>query len=269
VTATPIPRTLSLTLFGDLDISILNELPAGRKSIITRIVPSQKRQDGYHFIEEEIKKGRQAFVVCPLVGEGTDLENERKSVMAEYQNLSKNIFPDLKISYIYGKMKSDEKEKIMSNFAAGETNILVSTSVIEVGIDIPNSTIMIIEDADRFGLSQLHQFRGRVGRGEHQSYCFLFTKSDNESVQKRLHALVQTNDGFKLSEADLEIRGPGDFIGARQHGMPDIKMKNLMDLALIKRCRDAASDFLAKNNLEHQPLLYDKTKRFDAILYLE
>ncbi|MFA5197030.1 MAG: ATP-dependent DNA helicase RecG [Patescibacteria group bacterium] len=269
MTATPIPRTLSLTLFGDLDLSILDELPPGRKSIITRIVPSTKRQDGYHFIEEEIKKGRQAFVVCPLIGDVTDLESEKKSVMVEYQSLSKNIYPDLKIAYIHGKMKSEEKEKIMSDFAAGETNVLVSTSVIEVGIDVPNSTIMIIEDADRFGLSQLHQFRGRVGRGEHQSYCFLFTKSNSEPVLKRLNALVQTNDGFKLSEVDLEIRGPGDFIGARQHGLPDIKMKNLMDLALIKKCRDAANNFLAKNNLEHQTLLYDKTKVFDAILYLE
>ncbi len=269
MTATPIPRTLSLTLFGDLDISILDELPLGRKSIITRIVPNQKRHDGYHFIEEEIMKGRQAFVVCPLVGEDVNQENDRKSVVAEYQNLKKNIFPKLAISYIHGKMKSHEKEKIMSDFAAGETDILVSTSVIEVGIDVPNSTIMIIEDADRFGLSQLHQFRGRVGRGIHQSYCFLFTKSESDAVIKRLNALVQTNSGFKLSEVDLEIRGPGDFIGARQHGLPDIKMKNLMDLVLIKKCRMAANSYLAKNNLENKPLLFEKTKIFDSILYLE
>ena len=269
MTATPIPRTLSLTLFGDLDISILDELPSGRKSIITRIVPNEKRQDGYHFIEEEIKKGRQAFVVCPLVGEELDQENERKSVLAEYQNLTKNIYPKLVISYIHGKMKSDEKEKIMSDFAAGEIDILVSTSVIEVGIDVPNTTIMIIEDADRFGLSQLHQFRGRVGRGTDQSYCFLFTKSESEIALKRLNALVQTNSGFKLSEVDLESRGPGDFIGARQHGLPDIKMKNLMDLVLIKKCRMAAISYLDNNNIENKPLLFEKTKIFDSILYLD
>jgi ATP-dependent DNA helicase RecG len=269
MTATPIPRTLSLTLFGDLDVSILDEIPPGRKLIITRIVPNEKRKDGYRFIEEEIKKGRQAFVICPLIGEGINEEMEKKTVVHEYHNLVKNVFPELKVSYIHGKMKADEKAKIMADFAANKTNILVSTSVIEVGIDIPNSTIMIIEDADRFGLSQLHQFRGRVGRSKHQSYCFLFTKTNNEQTLKRLNALATTNDGFKLAEVDLELRGPGDFIGTRQHGLPDIKMKNLNDIVLIKRCRDAAAQYLAKNNLENQPALYEKTKIFDSILYLE
>jgi ATP-dependent DNA helicase RecG len=269
MTATPIPRTLTLTVFGDLDVSILNELPPGRKPVITRIVSGEKREDGYHFIEQEINKGRQAFVICPLIGEETDEENEKKSVMNEYNNLSKRVYPNLKVSYIHGKMKSDEKEKIMKEFAERKSDILVSTSVIEVGIDIPNSTIMIIEDADRFGLSQLHQFRGRVGRGEHQSYCFLFTKSRTEATLKRLSALAGTNDGFKLAETDLELRGPGDFIGSRQHGTPDIKMKNLMDIVLIKKCRDAALKYLMKYNLENNTVLYEKTKIFDSILYLE
>jgi len=269
MTATPIPRTLSLTLFGDLDVSILDEMPPGRKLIMTRIVPSEKRKDGYRFIEEEIIKGRQAFVICPLIGEGVNEEVEKKTVVHEYHNLVKNVFPKLRVSYIHGKMKADEKTKIMADFTANKTNILVSTSVIEVGIDIPNSTIMIIEDADRFGLSQLHQFRGRVGRSEQQSYCFLFTKTNNEQTLKRLNALATTNDGFKLAEVDLELRGPGDFIGTRQHGLPDIKMKNLNDIVLVKKCRDAAAKYLAKNNLENQPALYEKTKVFDSILYLE
>jgi len=269
MTATPIPRTLSLTIFGDLDISVLDELPAGRKPVITRLISDQKRSDGYKFVEDEIKKGRQAFVVCPLVGEDESEENDRKSVLAEYENLTKNIFPTLKIAFIHGRMKSAEKEEIMRNFSLGKTDILVSTSVVEVGVDIPNSSIMIIEDADRFGLSQLHQFRGRVGRSEQQSYCFLFTKSVNELTLKRLNALVSTNNGFKLAETDLEIRGPGDFIGSRQHGLPDIKMKNLMNLVLIKKTREAATKFLLKNNLENNAALCEKTKSFDLILYLE
>ncbi len=269
MTATPIPRTLTLTIFGDLDISILNELPPGRKPTMTRIVPNEKRSDGYHFIEEEIKKGRQAFVICPLVGEEENAENERKSVVAEYNNLSKKIYPKLKISYIHGKMKAKEKEQIMADFKTNKTDILVSTSVIEVGIDVPNATIMVIEDADRFGLSQLHQFRGRVGRGEDQSYCFLFTKSKSEVSLQRLRALSETNDGFKLAESDLSFRGPGDFIGTRQHGLPDIKMKNLMDVTLIKKCRDAAINYLMKYNLEDNPALFEKTRVYDSILYLE
>ena len=166
-------------------------------------------------------------------------------------------------------MKPAEKEEIMTNFRAGKFDILVSTSLIEVGVDIPNSTVMVIEAADKFGLSQLHQFRGRVGRSTHQSFCFLFTKSSNEQTLKRLYALVNTNDGFKLAEADLEIRGPGDFVGTRQHGLPDIKMSNLMNLVLIKKCREAAVKFLAKNNLESQTALYEKTAMYDSILSLE
>jgi ATP-dependent DNA helicase RecG len=219
-----------------------------------------------------LRKGRQAFVVCPLIGEETDNkvdeEAERKSVLAEHENLKK-IFPSFNIGLLHGRLTSAEKEKIMTDFLDKKIDILVSTSVIEVGIDVPNATIMIIEDADRFGLSQLHQFRGRVGRGTDQSYCFLFTKSNNDETLLRLRALSETTDGFKLAQTDLEIRGPGDFIGSRQHGLPDIKMRNLTNTILIKRCREAAEKFLGKNDLENFPMLVEKTKRFDGVLHLE
>jgi ATP-dependent DNA helicase RecG len=266
MTATPIPRTLSLTLYGDLDLSIIYELPPGRQKVITRIVPEEKRADGYGFIRKEIEAGRQAFVVCPLVEEK---EDERKSVTHEYEKLAHKVFPDLTVGYIHGQMKTEEKELAMSRFVSGETKILVSSSVIEVGVDVPNATIMIIEDAERFGLAQLHQFRGRVGRGEHQSYCFLFTSSKTEIALKRLNALVHTDDGFKLADADLEIRGPGDFIGGRQHGLPDIKMKNLMNLELISRCREAAKRFLSRSEISDFPLLAAKMGNFDSVLSLE
>lgn len=278
MTATPIPRTLSLTLYGDLDLSIIYEMPKGRQKIITRIVPTEKRTDSYGFIRKEIEAGRQAFVVCPLVAPSSvipaqagtqDAESERKSVMAEYEKLANQIFTDLKVGYVHGQMKADEKNVAMSKFVSGETDVLVSSSVIEVGVDVPNATIMIIEDAERFGLAQLHQFRGRVGRGTHQSYCLLFTSSKSEIALKRLNALVHTDDGFKLADQDLEIRGPGDFIGARQHGLPDIKMKNLANLELISRCREAAKRFLGKHEIVEFPMLASKTGNFDKILNLE
>lgn len=266
MTATPIPRTLSLTLYGDLDLSIIYEMPKGRQKVITRIIPAEKRVDSYGFIRKEIETGRQAFVVCPLVEEK---EDERKSVMAEYEKLAHDVFKDLEVGYIHGQMKTEEKELAMSKFVSGETKVMVCSSVIEVGVDVPNATIMIIEDAERFGLAQLHQFRGRVGRGSHQSYCLLFTTSKNEVALKRLNALVQTDDGFKLADADLEIRGPGDFIGSRQHGLPDIKMKNLMNLELISRCRGSAKGLLEKKEIMDFPLLAAKMGNFDKVLDLE
>jgi len=266
MTATPIPRTLSLTLYGDLDLSIIYEMPKGRQKVLTRIVPAEKREDSHAFIRKEIASGRQAFVVCPLV---EDKEDERKSVMTVYEKLAHDIFKDLSVGYIHGQMRTEEKNLAMSKFVSGETKILVSSSVVEVGVDVPNATIMVIEDAERFGLAQLHQFRGRVGRGKYQSYCLLFTTSKSEVAQKRLNALVHTDDGFKLADMDLEIRGAGDFIGARQHGLPDIKMKNLTNLELISRCREAAKRFLAKHQLSEYPLLLSKTGNFDKILNLE
>ena len=293
MTATPIPRTLSLTIYGDLDISIIYELPVGRQRVITRIIPEEKRLSGYDFIKNELEKGQQAYVVCSLVQDKTLVldndsftndyqfnktenqividgsEIERKSVMNEYEKLRKEIFPNFKIGYIHGQMKIAEKELIMSRFISGEINILVASSVIEVGIDVPNATIMVIEDADRFGLSQLHQFRGRVGRGKKQSYCFLFTKSKNEISLKRLNALVNTDNGFKLADADLEIRGPGDFIGNRQHGLPDINMHNLMNEELISRCRQAAKRFYARTDLSNYPLLESRSSKYNSVLTLE
>lgn len=270
MTATPIPRTLTLTLYGDLEVSVLDEMPKGRQKIITKLVPQNTRTDTYKFIENELKNGRQAFVVCPLIGEeGEDRdENEKKSVMSEFENIKK-IFTDFSVNYLHGRMSAVEKEKTMADFLENKTQILVSTSVIEVGVDVPNASIMIIEDADRFGLAQLHQFRGRVGRGQYQSYCFLFTNSKTEETTKRLQAIANTTDGFKLADIDLEIRGPGDFIGARQHGMPDIKMKNLLNVVLIKKCRDSATKFLEKHNLEEYPLLVEKTGKFEGVLHLE
>ena len=277
MTATPIPRTLTLTIYGDLDVSVIDEMPKGRKQVLTRVVPQSKRQDAYGFIRKEVESGRQVFVICPLIEESDKLGV--KSVESEYKKLKENIFPDLTIGLLHGKLKPKEKEEIMERFFARggsvsggkneKIDILVSTSVIEVGVDIPNATIMMIEGAERFGLAQLHQFRGRVGRGEHKSYCLLFTESDSEITQKRLEALVNTHSGFDLAEKDLEIRGPGEVFGTHQHGLPDIDMKNLMNIALIKRTRSVAEEFLENNDLEKYPLLKEKVGKYNVVTKLE
>jgi ATP-dependent DNA helicase RecG len=293
MSATPIPRTLSLTFYGDLDVSVIGELPAGRKRVVTKLVPNDHRKEAYLFIEEELKKGHQAFVVCPLVNDkkaeqtretlesesmvdlieaqavDQDSDNERKSVLSEYERLSQDTFKEYNVAYIHGQMKTADKELVMSKFISGEIKVLVASSVIEVGVDVPNATIMIIEDADRFGLAQLHQFRGRVGRGAAQAYCFLFTGTNNEDSLRRLTALTHTHDGFKLAGIDLEIRGPGDFIGSRQHGLPDIKMRNLTNLELIEKCRRAAINFLAENDVNDYPLLKKHLESFSNVLRLE
>jgi ATP-dependent DNA helicase RecG len=225
MTATPIPRTLALTIYGDLDLSLLNELPKGRKKIITKVVAPTNRNKAYDFIENQIKNGRQAFVICPLIEESEAMVMaDVKAATKEYEKLSKEIFPHLKIGLLHGKIKAKEKEEIMKNFKEKKIDILVSTSVVEVGIDIPNASVMMIEGADRFGLSQLHQFRGRVGRAEHQSYCFLFTESPAKATSARLKAVAECEDGFKLAEKDLQIRGPGQFFGKEQSGIPDLAM---------------------------------------------
>lgn len=267
MSATPIPRTLSLTLFGDLDLSLIDELPKGRKEIITKIVSPANRQKAYDFIRSQIKAGRQAFVICPRISASeNNAENENsskknlwtevKNVTDEYNRLLQNIFPDLKVAMLHGKMKSSEKGEVMADFVAGKTNILVSTSVIEVGVDVPNSAIMMIEGADRFGLAQLYQFRGRVGRSEHQSYCLLFTDSDAESTQERLNALINAKNGFELAERDLAIRGPGEFIGDKQTGIPDLAMRALNNIELVKMARSSA-EIVLKEDPElknHSPL---------------
>lgn len=267
MSATPIPRTLTLSVYGDLDISVIDEMPPGRKRVATFLIPPEKKEDSYEFIRQTVKKGKQVFVICPLIDDSEMME--LKSVTAEYERLSRMVFTDLKIATLHGKMRPEEKERVMNEFASGKIDILVSTSLVEVGVDVPNATIMIIEGVDRFGLAQLHQFRGRVGRGKYQSYCFLFTDNDSETVQKRLDAITKTNDGFKIAEKDLEIRGPGEVLGERQHGLPDINTKNLMDAQLIKRTKTEAKNFLKKNNVEDFPLLAEKIKKYDGVANLE
>ncbi|MFA6272352.1 MAG: ATP-dependent DNA helicase RecG [Patescibacteria group bacterium] len=243
MTATPIPRSLALTVYGDLDLSIIKELPIGRKRISTNIIPKIKRPAAYDFIEKEIHKGRQVFVICPLIEESDKLGV--KAVTSEYEKLNNNIFPNIAIGMLHGKMKTDQKEDVMKKFLSNEYKILVSTSVIEVGVDVPNATIMMIEGAERFGLAQLHQFRGRVGRSTHQSYCFLFTDQTSPDVQNRLGALVKSHDGFALAEKDLALRGPGEVYGSKQSGyFPSLKIARLTDYELVKKARAEAELFL-------------------------
>ncbi|MBU1177134.1 MAG: ATP-dependent DNA helicase RecG [Patescibacteria group bacterium] len=266
MTATPIPRTLALTIYGDLDISLIKELPKGRQKIITKIVSPKNRDKTYNFIKEQIKEKRQVFVICPLIEESNKL-TEIKSVTQEYEKLSKNVFPEFKLAMLHGKLKPKEKEKIMDEFKKAKTDILISTSVVEVGVDIPNATVMIIEGADRFGLAQLHQFRGRIGREKVQSHCFLFTDSNAQKTNMRLKAILTAKDGFELAEKDLKIRGAGDFIGTRQWGLPDLVMASLNDLELIKKSREVA-EMILKNNLINQTMKL-KLKDLNKDIHLE
>lgn len=269
MTATPIPRTLALAFFGNLDLSLLDEMPKNRKKIITEVVGPLERKIKYNFIREEIKNGRQCFVILPLV-EDSKVLTEVKAAVSEHKKLSEEIFPDLKVGLVHGKLKSAEKENVMKEFAEKKLDILVATAVVEVGIDIPNASVMIIEDADRFGLSQLHQFRGRIGRGEHQSYCFLFTSADSGLAKKRLKALVNNSNGFAIAEKDLELRGPGQFFGTRQSGLPDIAMANLTNIKLIQIAREEAQTLLSQDSeLKKHPLLKDALKKFDEKVHLE
>lgn len=263
MTATPIPRTLALTLYGDLDLSIIDEMPPGRQKIETRWLLPTERERAYSFIRAQVEKGRQAFIICPLV-EGSD-KVEAKAAVDEYERLQQEIFPNLKLGLLHGRMKSDDKDAAMSAFARGELNVLVSTSVVEVGIDVPNATVMLVEGANRFGLAQLHQFRGRVGRGEHASYCLLLADSTNAASDERLKAIESTNDGFVLAEKDLELRGPGEFFGTRQSGLPDLRVAKLADARLLELAREQAQRlFETDPNLttpEHR-LLAQKVNRF-------
>lgn len=246
MTATPIPRTLAMTVYGDLDVSTVDELPPGRSPIVTKKTFSSKRDQVFQFMYEQVKKGRQAYIVYPLVEESEKID--LKDAIGEYEILQAK-FPDIKIGLLHGKMKSDEKDEVMLRFRAGEIHVLVSTTVIEVGVDVPNANLMIIEHAERFGLSQLHQLRGRVGRGVHKSYCVLVLgyAVSEESIH-RADVLESTNDGFKIAEADLEIRGPGEFLGRRQSGLPGFKMANLVrDIELLKLAREAAFELLERD----------------------
>jgi ATP-dependent DNA helicase RecG len=264
MTATPIPRSLYLTLYGDLDVSVIDEMPPGRKPVVTRWWPPDRRRDAYDFLREQVEAGRQAFVICPLVEESESLQS--KAAVQESERLRTEEFPDLVLELVHGRMKSQEKDAAMQRFRSGEAQILVSTSVVEVGIDVPNASVMLIESADRFGLAQLHQFRGRVGRGADQSYCLLLAESPSAEAQERLRLMQETTDGFRLAEADLQMRGPGEFFGTRQSGLPDFRVASLLDTRLIELARREAQGILDQDpdlkKPEHELLAREVTRLF-------
>ena len=243
MTATPIPRTLSLILYGDLDISVIDELPPGRKPVSTIAVSESQRKKVEAFVQKKLDEGRQAYFICPLVEESEVID---ANAVEEYlKELKEGAYKNRKIQALHGRMKASEKDVIMQSFAEGKTEAIVATTVVEVGVDVPNATVMIIENAERFGLSQLHQLRGRVGRGENQSYCIMIYKSSGETAKERMKIMCETNDGFKISEKDLEIRGPGEFLGTRQHGLPAMRVGNLMsDMQILRDAHDAAFEIL-------------------------
>ena len=263
MSATPIPRTLALILYGDLDVSVIDQLPPGRKPIETYAVTSAYHPRLYAFIRKQVEAGRQVYIVCPMVSENDELPDERKAVTEYAQKLQTEIFPDLKVAFVHGKMKAREKDAVMSAFATGETDILVSTTVIEVGVDVPNANLMVVENAERFGLSQLHQLRGRVGRGQHQSYCVLVSDNKNDETRQRLKAMTKTADGFKIAEEDLRLRGPGDFFGLRQHGLPGLRVADLgCDTRLLAEAQSAADGLLAEDPaLTHHPATAERVQK--------
>ena len=298
MTATPIPRSLALTIYGNLDLSFIDEMPKQRKQIITKIVSPDQRQETYEFIKNQVKNKKQVFVICPRIDPSEEqidpseeqIEftprskttseftprskatrwNDVKAVKQEYEKLSKQIFPDLKIAMLHGKMKINEKQETMQKFKDKQIDILIATSVVEVGIDIPNATVMMIEGTEKFGLAQLYQFRGRVGRSKYQSYCFLFTDSPYKSTQQRLKAIVKSKNGLELAEKDLKIRGPGDFLGKRQSGIPDLAMNALKSITLVKKVRKNALQILQQDpELKKYPLLKQEIKKFGEKIHLE
>jgi ATP-dependent DNA helicase RecG len=246
MTATPIPRTLALTIYGDLDLSVIDELPPGRQLIKTKWLRPNERERAYNFIRKQVAEGHQAFIICPLIEESETIQ--ARAAIAEYEYLSQSIFQNLRIGLLHGRMASKDKEKTMQQFHDKELDILVSTPVIEVGIDVPNATVMMVESADRFGLSQLHQFRGRVGRGPAQSYCILLSQNPSDVGQERLSIIETVHNGFRLAEEDLRLRGPGEFFGTRQSGLPDLRMAKLSDVALLELARKEAEILFAKDN---------------------
>jgi len=257
MTATPIPRTLTLTLYGELDVSILDEMPPGRKPVKTHWKLPEERLKVYAGVRKLVEQGRQAYIICPLIDESDKLQVRAAEQMAEH--LRKDVFPDLRVGLLHGRMRPAEKEEVMEAFRAGELDILVSTTVIEVGVDVPNAAVMVVEDADRFGLAQLHQLRGRVGRSEHQSYCVLIANPKSEDAQRRLEIMTRTNNGFLIAEEDLRIRGPGEIYGTRQSGMPSFRVADLVkDMRLLEIARQEAFRLLEQDpelaHPEHQPL---------------
>ncbi|MEW5719507.1 MAG: ATP-dependent DNA helicase RecG [Chloroflexota bacterium] len=263
MSATPIPRTLALTLYGDLDLSIIDEMPPGRQEIKTKWLEPRERERAYAFIANQIKQGRQAFVICPLIEESEAID--AKAAVEEYERLRKDVFPNLRVGLIHGKLKPSEKDATMNAFRDHATDILVATSVVEVGIDVPNATVMLIEGADRFGLAQLHQFRGRVGRGEHQSYCLLLAEKSGATSDDRLRVIESTQDGFRLAEEDLKLRGPGEFFGTRQSGLPDLKVAKLSDVKILEEARKIAQEIFARDpelKLPEHQLLAQRVQEF-------
>ncbi|MDO5389257.1 MAG: ATP-dependent DNA helicase RecG, partial [Clostridia bacterium] len=266
MTATPIPRTLALILYGDLDISIIDELPPGREKVDTFAVDHGYYQRLYSFVRKEILKGRQTYIICPMIEEND--KAELRAVISYTEELDRNIFPEFRVACVHGKMKNNEKQEIMEDFAKGNIDILVSTTVIEVGINVPNATLMIIENAERFGLSALHQLRGRVGRGSEKSYCVLVSDTKNKTSKERLKIMCKTNDGFVISEKDLTLRGPGDFFGTRQHGLPEMKIANLYkDIDILKEVQQTAIELYSNekesNSVENSLL---KTKIYNIFM---
>lgn len=256
MTATPIPRTLALTVHGDLDLTVINELPKGRKPIKTILTGSHKQV--WDLIKKEVESGRQAYVVYPLIDESETLSAKAATIEAE--KLQAEVFPQFKIGLLHGKLKNDEKDEVMKDFKAGKYNILVSTTVVEVGVDVPNATVMVIENAERFGLSQLHQLRGRVGRNSLQSYCILITSSRSQETRERLGIMTETNDGFVIAEKDLQLRGPGEFLGTRQSGLPDLIISDIVrDAKILEIARNEAIDFVKNYNIEDFPVLKNVT----------
>lgn len=268
MTATPIPRTLALTLYGDLDLSVLDEMPPGRKKPITKIVSPEKRTEAYEFIRKNIAAGGQAFVICPKIemseeGEKTQF-SDTKAVTEEYKKLQKDIFPELSIAMLHGKIKPQEKETIIRNFRDRRTHLLVSTSVIEVGMDIPNASVMMIEGAERFGLASLHQFRGRVGRAGQQAYCFIFTESHNPKTLERLNSLIKAKNGFELSEYDLQLRGAGELSGTAQWGVSDLGMEALKNLKMVEAAREEAKKLIEEDpQLQQYPDLKERVEQLE------
>jgi ATP-dependent DNA helicase RecG len=248
MTATPIPRTLALTIYGDLDVSTIDELPPGRKPVITKHVPESRVEGIYSFVAQQIESGRQAYVVYPVVEE-SETAASAKAAEKMFQHLSQTVFPNLRVGLLHGRMSSEDKEAAMRDFQSAKTQILVSTTVIEVGVDVPNASVMVIEEAERFGLAQIHQLRGRVGRGPHQSYCILVTRTLNDVARERIRTLVESNDGFYIAEMDMKLRGPGEFFGTRQSGIPGLRLADLVrDADLLETATREASAFLARGD---------------------
>ncbi|MGA2115073.1 MAG: ATP-dependent DNA helicase RecG [Bryobacteraceae bacterium] len=244
MTATPIPRTLSMTLYGDLDVSVIDELPPGRKPIVTKHATADAVEQVYSFLKRQVDEGRQAYVVYPVIEESET--QAMKAAEQMYEHLSRVVFPDLAIGLMHGRLSGDEKEAAMLRFKQGQTQILVSTTVIEVGVDVPNASVMVVEQAERFGLAQLHQLRGRVGRGAVQSYCILVTEKMNDAARQRIRTLVDSTDGFYIAEMDLKLRGPGEFFGTKQSGLPSLRVANILrDTEILEIARREAVSFVA------------------------